>query len=510
MNSNSSVLAPHKPPLSFWQIWNMCFGFLGLQFGFALQNANVSRIFQALGASIEQIPILWVAAPLTGLLVQPLVGYLSDRTWTRLGRRRPYFLVGAVLAAITLFFMPQATSLWIAVCLLWLLDASINISMEPFRALVGDQLAPAQRPAGYAMQSFFIGIGAVVASMLPWLLAHLGVDNHVLPSLVTSSSSVIPDTVRYSFYAGAIVVFAAVGWTVFRTREYAPEALRTFADATPLQTAASVLPIPNRNRFKGFLWSAAGLSGLLIVRFAGLDPQLYLVCGGTLLWGLALLVRQLYDGTGMFSTIMRDLESMPAAMRRLAPVQFFSWLALFSMWIYTTAAVTQVHFGTLDPLSETYNQGANWVGVLFAAYNGFAALAAAVIPFMVRRFGLRVSHLINLWLGGAALLSFQLIRDPNWLLLPMLGVGFAWASILSLPYALLSDNVPAQKMGLYMGIFNFFIVIPQLVAASVLGVLLKLLFAGAPIYALMLGGLSFVVAGALILRVAKPIAELPR
>src|SRR5215510_3344163 len=220
----SSPAAPTAgwPTLSFWSVWNMCLGFMGLQFGFALQNANVSRIFQSLGASLEQIPLLWIAAPLTGLLVQPIVGYFSDRTWSRLGRRRPYFLTGAILASVALVWMPHAPTLWIAAALLWLLDASINISMEPFRAFVGDQLSPAQRPMGYALQSFFIGVGAVVASMLPWLLEHAGVSNHA----DAAAGITIPDTVRYSFYLGAIALFAAVGWTVLRTREYPPETLR--------------------------------------------------------------------------------------------------------------------------------------------------------------------------------------------------------------------------------------------------------------------------------------------
>jgi maltose/moltooligosaccharide transporter len=440
--------APAKPLLSFWQIWNMCFGFLGLQFGFALQNANVSRIFQTLGAGLEQVPLLWIAAPFSGLVVQPIVGYLSDRTWTRLGRRRPYFLIGALLASTALFLMPRSPTLWVAAALLWLLDASINISMEPFRALVGDQLGSRQRPAGFAVQSFFIGIGAVVASMLPWMLARAGVSNE---ATAISGAHAIPDTVRFAFEIGAGAMLAAVGWTVIRTREYPPQTLLAFDDA--LET-----------------------------------PE----------------VR-----SGMLSTILRDLAAMPLAMKRLAPVQFFSWLALFAMWIYTTAAVAQVHFGSTDPHSAAFNRGANWVGVLFGAYNGFAALAAIFIPVMVRRLGLRASHLVNLWLGALALLSFLVIRDPNWLLLSMLAMGFAWASILSLPYALLSDSVPARKMGLYMGVFNFFIVIPQVIAAGVLGFLLRTLFGGAPIYALALGGLCFVVAGLLTLRVPRPAAELP-
>ncbi len=491
---------PHaKPLLSFWQIWNMCFGFLGLQFGFALQNANVSRIFQTLGAGLEQVPLLWIAAPLSGLLVQPLIGYCSDRTWTRLGRRRPYFLAGALLAATALLLMPRSPSLWVAAALLWLLDGAINVSMEPFRAFVGDQLNPSQRPAGYSMQSFFIGLGAVVASMLPWLLARAGVGNHAAAG---ADGAAIPDTVRYAFEVGAGVLLGAILWTILRSREYPPQELLAFDDASPAGPTVAI--DPRRERRRGLVWALGALAAIVLIRLSALDPQLYLVCGGALLWGLAQYLHGRGLRAGGFTTFMRDLATMPQAMRRLAPVQFFSWLALFSMWIYTTAAVAQVHFGSTDPHSEAFNHGANWVGVLFAAYNGFAALAAAVIPLMVRRWGLRLSHLVNLWLGAAALLSFVVIRDPDWLLLSMVGMGFAWASVLSLPYALLSDSLPAQKMGLYMGVFNFFIVIPQLVAASVLGFLLRALFGGAPLYALMLGGASFLVAGLLVLRVPQP------
>ncbi|OLE31758.1 MAG: MFS transporter [Alphaproteobacteria bacterium 13_1_20CM_3_64_12] len=488
-----------KPHLSFWQIWNMCFGFLGLQFGFALQNANVSRIFQTLGAGLDQIPLLWIAAPCTGLLVQPLIGYLSDRTWTRLGRRRPYFLGGALLAASALVLMPRSLNLWMAAGLLWLLDAAINVSMEPFRAFVGDQLNPKQRPAGYAMQSFFIGVGAVVASMLPWLLDQAGVSNQ---SAATFASAGIPDTVRYAFEIGAGVLLLAILWTTLRSGEYPPQALLSFDDAAP---AGAADPFdPRRERRKGLAWGVAGLAGLTLVGLWRLDPQLYLLCAGALLWGAAQWLHGRGVPPGLFASIMGDLATMPRAMRRLGPVQFFSWLALFSMWIYTTAAVAQVHYGTSDPNSAAFNQGANWVGVLFAAYNGFAALAALVIPLMVRRLGLRLTHLVNVWLGAAGLLSFLAIRDPHWLLLAMVGMGFAWASILSLPYALLSDSLPAQKMGLYMGVFNFFIVIPQLVAASMLGFLLRVMFGGAPIYALVLGGVSLMLAGLLVLRVPQP------
>ena len=492
-----------KPTLSFWQIWTMCFGFLGLQFAFGLQNANVSAIFQTLGADVDQIPSLWIAAPLTGLLVQPLIGYMSDRTWTRLGRRRPYFLTGAVLAAIALWCMPRSPVLWVAAALLWMLDASINVSMEPFRAFVGDQLPPSQRPTGYAMQSFFIGVGAVVASALPWILTHAGVSNQVV---VNNGHAAVRESVRLSFEIGAVVLLAAVLWTVLFTREYPPDQLEAFRDALPSDLSTSA-PMRGSLLRRGTLWAGAGLIALLVVMLQGLSRELYLVGALALVWGAALLVHNYWRGAGMFDSIMADVESMPHTMRRLAPVQFFSWLALFSMWIYTTAAVAQVHFGSSDPRSDAYGAGALWVGVLFATYNGMAAVAAAVIPLLVRRFGLRISHLINVWAGGIGLLSFLVIGNPHWLIGSMVGVGFAWASILSLPYALLSDALPAKKMGLYMGIFNFFIVIPQLVAASVLGFMIKSLFGGQPIYALAIGGVSLFIAGALVLRVPEPDAR---
>lgn len=486
-----------KPRLSFWQIWNICFGFLGIQFGFALQNANVSRIFQTLGAEVDEIPALWIAAPLTGLIVQPIVGYYSDRTWTRLGRRRPYFLFGAVIATFALFFMPNSPALWMAAGLLWILDASINVSMEPFRAYVGDQLPPSQRPTGYAMQSFFIGVGSVIASLLPWILAHLGVGN-------TAAAGEIPDTVRYAFYFGGTMLFLAVGWTVFSTREYPPHVLTSFDDA---HGEAPSENLRARSAATAYVWLTVGLALLTFVYVAQLDRQLYLLGAGLTIYGTALIYLQVSRPQNAFATIMCDLHEMPGPMRRLALVQFFSWFALFAMWIYTTSAVTSVHFGASDPQSARYNEGANWVGVLFATYNGFAALAAIVIPLMVARFGLRISHLINVWLGCAGLVSFLLIRDPQWLLVSMIGIGFAWASILSLPYALLSDSLPAQKMGVYMGIFNVFIVIPQLLAASVLGFLLKTLLNNEPIYALAIGGLSLFVAGLCVLRVAEPPVE---
>jgi maltose/moltooligosaccharide transporter len=486
----STSSANARPLLSFWQIWNMCFGFLGIQFAFGLQNANVSRIFEVLGAKMDEIAILWIAAPLTGLIVQPLVGHYSDRTWNRLGRRRPYFLAGAILTSFALIFMPRSPTLWAAAGLLWILDASINIAMEPFRAFVGDNLAPAQRPKGYAMQSFFIGVGAVVASMLPWVFTHLGVSNE----------GKIPDSVRLSFDVGAAVLAVALLWTVFTTKEYPPDQLHKFADATPESEA--VRPGSAKNVYgRGLIWLVAGAVGVFLVWKFAIDKQVYILAGMFAFWGLALLIYGGKPGTSLFSTVMRDIDDMPDRMRKLVPVQFFSWFALFAMWIYTTPGVTRMHFHAASASDPLYNDGANWVGVLFGAYNGFAALAAVVIPLVVRRIGLAKGHALNLALGAAGLVSFILIRDPDLLLVSMVGVGFAWASIVSLPYALLADSVPSRKMGVYMGIFNFFIVIPQLMAAAALGAVVKGLLGGEPIYALVIGGISFVTAAVFALRV---------
>ena len=492
-----------KPPLSFWQIWNMCFGFLGIQFGFALQNANVSRIFQTLGADIEDLPILWVAAPLTGLIVQPIVGYFSDRTWNRLGRRRPYFLGGAILASLALFVMPNSPYLWVAAGMLWIMDASINISMEPFRAFVGDNLPKHQRTLGFAMQSFFIGIGAIVASALPWMLANwFEVGN-------TAGPGQIPDTVKWSFYLGGVVFLAAVAWTVFSSREYSPEEIAEFeAGRDEAERFEEIEPRPaSKYRSGGLAWIAAGGALLAWIVLGGLDKQLYILAGGGIAFGLLQFATAALQTAGRTDNglyrIVEDLFHMPRVMKQLAVVQFFSWFALFAMWIYSTAAVTAHHYGTTDVTSAAYNDGANWVGVLFASYNGFAALAAIAIPFVARRLGCRLTHLVNLTVGGIGLASFLFIRDPAWLIAPMIGVGIAWASILSLPYALLSDVLPTAKMGVYMGIFNFFIVIPQLIAASVLGLVLREFFAAQAVHGLVIGGVLMVLAGLATLGVDK-------
>ncbi|MBQ4845907.1 MFS transporter [Pseudoalteromonas sp. MMG005] len=493
-----------KPDLSFWQIWNMCFGFLGIQFGFALQNGNVSRIFQTLGASVDEIPILWVAAPLTGLIVQPIIGYWSDKTWGKLGRRRPFFLYGAILTTLSLLIMPNSPTLWIAAGVLWIMDASINVTMEPFRALVGDNLNEKQRASGYSMQSFFIGVGAVVASALPWMMTNwFGVSN-------TAPAGQIPESVKYAFYFGGVILFIAVMWTILKTREYSPTELARF-DTPAKQQSTQNSSLKVINFAKGALIFGV-MGGVLLSSVATfeLEKELYLLAGLLLSFALVQLIAGVLQNknriAGGFYQVIYDVFTMPNTMRQLAVVQFFSWFSLFAMWIYTTSAVTSFHYGTTDTTSQAYNNGADWVGVLFAAYNGFAALAAICIPMMVKRIGLKGAHALNLVLGAIALISFLFITDPTLLWLPMVGIGFAWASILSLPYAMLSNSLPSHKMGVFMGIFNFFIVIPQLLAASILGLILRQLFENQPIYALLIGGVSFLLAAVSVLRIKTTIA----
>ena len=492
-----------KPQLGFWQIWNMCFGFMGIQFGFALQNANVSRIFQTLGAEIDDIPILWIAAPLTGLIVQPIIGYMSDKTWNRLGRRRPFFLVGAILASLALFVMPNSPVLWVAAGMLWIMDASINVSMEPFRAFVGDMLPEKQRTSGFAMQTFFIGIGGVVASALPYMMTNwFDISNVAAPGQV-------PDSVKWSFYLGGAAFLLAVSWTVFRSREYSPEELAEFDAARPAEHVAedTALRPASKYRTGGIVWAIIGVALWYWIMSQGLDKQLYVLAGGFTVFGLLQVVTSLLQNNDKIDNglyhIMHDLFHMPKVMRQLAVVQFFSWFAMFAMWIYGTSGVTSHHFGTTDVASIAYNEGANWVGVLFGAKFGIAALAAIFIPVVARRLGCRLSHLVNMTIGGIGLISFLFIDDPKLLLVSMVGVGIAWGSILSLPYALLSSNLPSHKMGIYMGIFNFFIVIPQLVAASVLGLILREFFDLRSIYGLVIGGVLMIIGGLATLLVDK-------
>ena len=494
-----------KRKLSFWQIWNMSFGFLGIQFGFALQNANTSRIFETLGAKVDEIPILWIAAPVTGLIIQPIIGYCSDRTWTKLGRRRPYFLVGAILSSIALFIMPNSASLWIAAGTLWMMDASINISMEPFRAFVGDNLPEKQRTLGFAMQSFFIGLGAVVGSLLPYIFTNVfGVSN-------TAAEGIIPDSVKWSFYIGGVVFLLAVLWTVFKSTEYTPAELEAFEqtdkdakEVPSIETEVDLTANIKRQFNLGLVMTAVGSIISFLIFENSLSKELYILFLGLIVIGILFMVtarlRMIQIKNG-FTIIMTDLLNMPTTMKKLAWVQFFSWFALFSMWIYTTQAVTQHVFGTTDTTSKIYNDAADWVSVLFTVYNGVAAAVAFLLPVIAKKVGVRYTHLLALCSGGIGLLSIYFIGDKYLLLIPMLGVGIAWASILSMPYAMLSGALPAAKMGYYMGVFNFFVVIPQIVAATILGFIVKQFFQNEPIYALLIGGISMIFAGLLTLRV---------
>ncbi|MCM3873645.1 MAG: MFS transporter [Pyrinomonadaceae bacterium] len=434
-----------KPRLSFWQIWNMSFGFMGIQFGWGLQLANMSGIYTYLGANSDQIPILWLAGPVTGLLVQPVIGSMSDRTWNRLGRRRPYFLVGAILASIALFFMPDSSALWMAASLLWILDASINVSMEPFRAFVADKLNVSQRTAGFVMQSFFIGIGASLANALPYIFRSYGVDGDYQRRVAAATTAglqlkEIPPSVLYSFKIGAAVFLLAVLWTVITTREYPPEDMREFERM--------------RREHKGF---AAGLSEIFIA-----------------------------------------FRQIPQTMKQLAVVQFFTWLGLFCMWMFFGLMTSYHVFGAPNDQSALFKDGQAWGGIAFMVYSIVCFAVAFLLPKLASATSRKTVHAIALICGGVGLLSAYFIQDKNLLLLTMVGVGIAWASILSMPYAILAGALPAARMGVYMGIFNFFIVIPEIIASFTFGPAIRALFGRdnprAPLYVVMAGGIFMLIA----------------
>ena len=492
-----------KPRQDWKGLFNISFGFFGIQIGFALQNANMSRVFQSLGSSLDDLPALWVAAPLTGLLVQPVIGHLSDRTWLgRFGRRRPYFLAGALLAATALLLMPQSSGLLMAAMLLWMLDASLNVSMEPFRAFVGDMLDKEQHTAGYAVQTAFIGAGAVVGSLFPWLLDHYGVANQ-------APAGGIPDTVRYSFWAGGIALFAAVLWTVLTTREYAPEEQAAFAEAAEEQVAGVHADLANRDSSGPFWWIAAGAMLALVTDRWHLEKEVYLLAGLLIGYGLichiAIRLARAGKPAHMLASIVGDFAGMPEIMKRLALVQFFSWSALFIMWINTTPVVAKHFFGSADPASAAYQEGGNWVGVLFSVYNGVAAVAAlALLPALSRRFGKAKTHMACLLAGAAGFASFFFIRDPDLLLVSEVGIGIAWASILAMPYAILASSLPQTKLGITMGLFNVFVVVPQLLVATVMGSIMKAFFPGEPIWTMAFAAATLIVAAGAMARVKVP------
>ncbi len=488
---------PAEKPRQSWRgLWNISFGFFGIQIAFGLQNANISRIFQSLGSDVGGLALLWIAGPVTGLLVQPIIGHFSDRTWGRFGRRRPYFLAGATLAALALAGMPNASVLLAAALLLWMLDASINISMEPFRAFVGDMVAPSQRTTGYAFQTAFIGAGAVLGSLAPFAMAKLGVSN-------VAASGGIPDSVRYAFYLGAIAIFAAVLWTVLTVREYSPDEMRRFGDADAVDHDEP--PVAFRG---GVWWLLGGIVVITVVRWLALERDLYVLGGALAAFGILALIAAAMarnGGRNALVQIMSDMARMPDQMKRLALVQFFSWVALFIMWIYTTPVVAQYVFHSTDTTAKAYNDGADWVGVLFSVYNGVAALAAFVLPLLAKRIGAQKTHMLCLLIGAASFASLLVIRDQQVLLLPMIGIGFTWASILTMPYVILAGVLPQNKLGIYMGIFNFFIVLPQLLVATVMGAIIRTFFPTEPVWTMACGAVVLVLAAVSMLRVKTAI-----
>lgn len=414
-----------KPRLSFWQIWNMSFGFLGIQFGFALQNANASGILMTFGADVHQLGWFWLVAPITGMIVQPIIGYASDKTWNRLGRRRPYFLVGALMTSTALILMPNAphfagylAPMFIGGGMLMIMDASINISMEPFRALVADKLPDEQHTLGFSVQTLLIGIGAVAGSWLPYILS-----NWFGFSAEAETSGLVSSNVIWSFYIGAAVLLSSIIWTVSTTKEYPPE---FYADEKVDENKA-------KEKFK-----------------------------------------------------------IPTVMWQLLLVQFFSWFALFSMWVYTTPTVAQHFFNTTDPNSLAFNEARNWVGILFGIYNGVSAIMAMLLPVIAAKIGRKLTHSLALTIGGFSFLSFFLFSDYQMLIIPMIGIGFAWGSILAMPYAMLANSIPANKMGMFMGLFNMSITIPQIINGVFGGFLLQYFFDGDPIYSILFAGVLMI------------------
>ncbi len=438
-----------KPRLSLAQIFLMSTGFLGIQFGFALQNGNASRILRSYGADVGHLPMFWIVAPLVGMIVQPIIGHYSDKTWNRLGRRKPYFLVGAILSSIALIFLPNSghftnllPALWIGAGIVMIMDASFNVAMEPFRALVADNLPVDQSTTGFSIQTFLIGLGAVGGSALPELLAKNGFS-------MQAASDGIADNIRYSFYIGAAVFIVAILITVLFSKEYAPKEYAQYHGKQADETS----------------------SGL--------------------------------------SDIFKDFSKMPKTMRQLGLVQFFSWFALFSMWVFTTDAVATHVYGLTGDYTNSilYNEAGNKVSSAFGVYNLVAMFYALCLPFIAKKVGRRLTHAISLLAGGAGLISIYFIKDPALLNYSMVGVGLAWASILAMPYVILSASIPAGKLGIYMGIFNFFITLPQIINGFIGGSIVKYLYAGQSIYAIVLAGIFMICAAVSVIYVYDPGAQ---
>lgn len=437
-----------KRRLSFWEIWNLSFGFLGVQMGFALQNANASRILQIFGADVHELSWFWIVAPLTGLIVQPIIGHYSDRTWTKLGRRRPYFVVGAILASLGLILMPNSDmftafmpALWVGAGMLMIMDASFNIAMEPFRALVADVLPSDQRTLGYSVQTILIGIGAVIGSWLPYVLTNwFSVTNE-------ASAGEVPLNLLLSFFIGAAVLIGSILVTVITTKEYSPEEM-------------ALIHASEREE-------------------------------------------EVEEESSSLLHIFSDFAKMPETMKQLAWVQFFSWFGLFGMWVFATPAIASHIYGLdiTDTHSKGFQDAGDWVGILFGVYNLVSAIYAFFLPAIAKKISRKKTHSYSLIIGALGLLSLYILPDKNWLILSMVGVGIAWASILAMPYAILAGSIPARKMGVYMGIFNFFIVLPQILNALIGGPMVKYLYNDRPIFALVLSGVSFIIAALLVSRV---------
>ncbi|HTL16884.1 MAG TPA: MFS transporter [Patescibacteria group bacterium] len=470
----------------------MNFGFLGIQFGWGLQLANMSAIYAKLGADASKIPILWLAGPVTGLLVQPIIGSMSDRTWCWLGRRRPYFSVGAILSCVALFLMPDAPALWAAATMLWVLDASINVSMEPFRAFVADKLPEEQRTIGFVMQSFFIGVGAAIANELPEILRRFGITGN--------AANGVPLSVQYAFRLGAVVFLLAVLWTVATSKEYPPEDLAEFRSKKPRHTGFTMHP--------GFVLSGA-ISGALLGIARGVLVDGYLTGWHVLAGGaIGAAIGAVLSGPHVAPAI----KEMPATMKQLAVVQFFSWLGLFCMWMFFGLATAQQIFHTTDPKSRDFDAGTSFGGQTFAIYSIVCFVVALLLPALARATSRKLVHAIALVLGGIALISTGFIHDRVHWQWTMVGVGIAWASILAMPYAMLSGALPSDRIGVYMGIFNFFIVIPEILASIALEPIVKRVFHESPVKVVMLGGASMLLAAAFVARVkdvglSKPIVS---
>ena len=441
-----------KRKLSFWQIWNMSFGFLGIQMGFALQNANASRILQIFGADVHELSWFWIIAPLMGLIVQPIIGHYSDNTWGRFGRRKPYFLVGALLASIGLILMPQAEifiafmpALWVGAGMLMIMDASFNVAMEPFRALVGDNLRVDQHTLGFSVQTALIGIGAVIGSWLPYVLTHwFSISN--LPS----ENSAIPENLIYSFIIGAVILVGSILVSIFKTKEYSPQELAKFTEEK--EDLAS---------------------------------------------------KEATNTEAKLTDIFIDFAKMPETMRQLSWVQFFSWFGLFGMWVFATPAIAQHIYGlsSSDTKSAEFQSAGDWVGIIFGVYNLVSAIVAFALPYIAKEIGRRKTHALSLCLGGIGLISMYFMPNKESLIFSMILVGFAWASILAMPYAILAGSIQPKKMGIYMGIFNFFIVIPQIINALIGGPLVKYVYEDRAIFAIVMSGISFIVAAFLVIKV---------